>query len=60
MATLEDPAIILGAAGEYDEDWEFDAPRYHDFQGGTPPGESVDRWFETSATKGENTKLLDR
>lgn len=58
MTTLDDPAVILGTAGEYDEDWEFDAPRYHDFQNGTPVGQSADRWFETSATKGQTMTVL--
>lgn len=34
--------------------WEYDAPRFHDFEQPSPScGEcSVDKWFDTSATKG--------
>lgn len=34
--------------------WEYDAPMYHDFEQSSPAyGEcSVDKWFDTSATKG--------
>lgn len=34
--------------------WEYDAPMYHDFEQSSPSYEncSVDKWFDTSATKG--------
>lgn len=32
--------------------YEFDAPRYYDFEKGTPSGSATDEWFFTSATKG--------
>lgn len=43
--------IVCGAGGEFDERFEFDAPRFHDFQKSTPEEDAVDAWFNTSATK---------
>lgn len=39
------------AGRELDSRWEFDAPRFYDFEEGSPDG-SPDKWFDTSATKG--------
>ncbi len=43
----------------HDPRWEFDAPRFYDFEEGTPAGsqEGPDSWFDTSATKGLATPL---
>ena len=41
-----------------DAQWDFDAPRFHNFEQGTPPGENADGWFNTSATKGKGFHRL--
>ena len=37
-----------------DPKWEFDAPKFHDFEQDSPKSADcrIDQWFETSATKG--------
>ena len=53
MTTVEEPSSGIPEGNCFDERWEFNAPRFHDFVRGTPCGEQPDSWFDTSATKGE-------
>lgn len=40
--------------GEIDERFEYDAPRFYDFDEGSPPGAApADGWFDTEGPKGE-------
>jgi|688.fasta_scaffold1729652_1 hypothetical protein len=57
MAEVEDHAMPTSAA-EIEPAWEFDAPRFRDFENGTPPGESADDWFYTEATRGNNADVI--
>lgn len=59
MAEVEEHATLAGTAAEFEQQWEFDAPRFRDFEQGTPPGESADEWFQTEATRGNNNDLLE-
>jgi hypothetical protein len=54
MAEVEEQSLLAGAVAEFERQWEFDAPRFRDFEQGTPSGETVDDWFETEATRGNN------
>lgn len=51
------PLASLHAAEEagcgFDERFEFNAPRFYDFKAGSPEGEPLDRWFQTTATAGK-------
>jgi len=58
MAEVEEHATLPGAAAEFEQQWEFDAPRFRDFGQETPPGETADVWFHTEATKGNINDLL--
>lgn len=41
-------------AHEIDERFEYDAPRFYDFDEGSPPGAPpADGWFDTDGPKGE-------
>ena len=40
------------AQGAYDERYEYAAPRFYDFGKGTPDGDELDGWFDTTATEG--------
>ena len=55
MTEVEAPPVLTGSAADIEDQWEFDAPRFRDFEQGTPPGESADDWFHTSATKGNTS-----
>ncbi|KAG7669501.1 hypothetical protein Ndes2526B_g05838 [Nannochloris sp. 'desiccata'] len=57
MAEVEEHATLAGTAAEFEQQWEFDAPRFRDFEQGTPPGESADEWFQTEATRGLATPI---
>ena len=56
---MESVAAQENAQVPHDPRWEFDAPRFYDFEEGTPAGsqEGPDSWFDTSATKGLATPL---
>jgi hypothetical protein len=43
----------MPAADPVDERFEYDAPRFHDFEEGSPPGAAAaDSWFDTEGPKG--------
>lgn len=51
---MEGPVAAVVRESDYiDERFEFDAPRFHNFEATTTSSEenSVDAWFSTSATK---------
>lgn len=41
------------AEAEIDERFEYDAPRFYDFDEGSPAGAPADGWFDTEGPKGE-------
>ena len=51
---MAEPGEPGGGAALIDARFEFDAPRFYDFDEGSPEGSqnAADRWFDTSATKG--------
>jgi hypothetical protein len=59
MAEVEEHATLLGAAAKFEQQWEFDAPRFRDFGQETPPQESADDWFHSEATRGNNNDLVE-
>jgi hypothetical protein len=54
MTEVEEQSLPVTAAAEFEPQWEFDAPRFRDFEQATPAGESVDDWFNTEATRGNH------
>ena len=45
-------AALAEAEGELDERFEYDAPRFYDFDEGSPAGAQPDQWFDTDGPKG--------
>ena len=52
-AALAEPPPVAEGETEVDERFEYDAPRFYDFDEGSPLGEQADGWFDTEAPKGE-------
>ena len=46
--------------GEIDERFEYDAPRFYDFDEGSPAGARADGWFDTEGPKGEGRERACR
>ena len=59
------PPLAMAAALEeegaleavFDERFEYDAPRFYDFDEGSPAGAPADGWFDTEGPKGEARTL---
>lgn len=51
-AQQSQPAPGLPSETEVDPRFEFDAPRFYDFNASSPADSPPDHWFSTSATKG--------
>ena len=45
-------AALVEGEGELDERFEYDAPRFYDFDEGSPAGAQPDQWFDTDGPKG--------
>lgn len=57
-AAAVEPAPLAEAEGEIDERFEYDAPRFYDFDEGSPTGERPDSWFDTEGPKGKSVGML--
>lgn len=56
MAALE-ALLPPGEGEEIDAHFEFDAPRFYDFDEGSPPGAAAaDGWFDTEGPKGAGVR----